>query len=445
MMMSMNIRSYLFWGLALISFGTVFIALSSPKEVVFDEVHFGKFVTAYCCTHERIFDIHPPHAKLLIAGTAYMGGYRGGIGFESIGQKYDDKSPLPLRALPALAGALIPLVLYGILRTFNVSPEFAALGGLFAALDNALTTQSRIIGLDTILLLATFGSIWMFLLWLTKTRTPSHQAALLIGSGLAAGLAAGTKFTGAAALGIIGLVLLLLLIRALWKRADAWKMDAKRIVVAGLTVLASAIVVYVVGWVVHFAVLTEPGPRDVWGELPGGVVQNIINEHKVMFDANYNLTAEHSYSSLWWTWPGMQRTVFYWAGDSGAWIYFWGNPFVWWGAGLLFVAALATYVSDATSQHRQRYLWILLIGYFASYLPFMRIPRALFLYHYLTPLLFSILFAMWWVDAYAPARIKNRIAVGMAALIVVGFIIFLPITYGFDGWQKSIVWFATWR
>jgi dolichyl-phosphate-mannose--protein O-mannosyl transferase len=36
---------------------------------VFDEVTFGKFVQAYCCTGERFFDIHPPHGKLLIAAA----------------------------------------------------------------------------------------------------------------------------------------------------------------------------------------------------------------------------------------------------------------------------------------------------------------------------------------------------------------------------------------
>ena len=55
-----------------------FVALAYPREVIFDEVHFGKFVTAYCCTGERFFDIHPPHAKLLVAGVAWVGGYRGG-------------------------------------------------------------------------------------------------------------------------------------------------------------------------------------------------------------------------------------------------------------------------------------------------------------------------------------------------------------------------------
>ncbi|MBI3421301.1 MAG: phospholipid carrier-dependent glycosyltransferase, partial [Candidatus Sungbacteria bacterium] len=50
------------WLLTTASIGLHFTALDYPRQVVFDEVHFGKFVNAYCCTKERFFDIHPPHA-----------------------------------------------------------------------------------------------------------------------------------------------------------------------------------------------------------------------------------------------------------------------------------------------------------------------------------------------------------------------------------------------
>jgi dolichyl-phosphate-mannose--protein O-mannosyl transferase len=39
---------------------THFSGLAHPREVVFDEATFGNYVSAYCCTGERIFDVHPP-------------------------------------------------------------------------------------------------------------------------------------------------------------------------------------------------------------------------------------------------------------------------------------------------------------------------------------------------------------------------------------------------
>jgi dolichyl-phosphate-mannose--protein O-mannosyl transferase len=65
------------WLLALLGVLTHFTALAYPREVVFDEATMGNFVSAYCCTHERIFDLHPPHGKLLIAAGARLGGYDG--------------------------------------------------------------------------------------------------------------------------------------------------------------------------------------------------------------------------------------------------------------------------------------------------------------------------------------------------------------------------------
>ena len=64
---------------------THFIGLGYPRQVVFDEATFGKYVAAYCCTGERIFDVHPPHGKLLIAAAAKIGGFDGRFSFERIG------------------------------------------------------------------------------------------------------------------------------------------------------------------------------------------------------------------------------------------------------------------------------------------------------------------------------------------------------------------------
>ena len=72
----------------------------------------GNFVSAYCCTGERIFDLHPPHGKLLIAAGARLGGYDGKFTFGQIGKPYGDVPVFALRFVPALAGVLIaPLFL----------------------------------------------------------------------------------------------------------------------------------------------------------------------------------------------------------------------------------------------------------------------------------------------------------------------------------------------
>ena len=67
-------KSFLIIILVVLGLVSRLIFLNHPDSLVFDEVHFGKFVSAYF-TGEYYFDIHPPLGKLLIALGAKLGGY----------------------------------------------------------------------------------------------------------------------------------------------------------------------------------------------------------------------------------------------------------------------------------------------------------------------------------------------------------------------------------
>lgn len=425
--------------LFILGVGLHFGRLGVPREVVFDEVHFGKFVTAYCCTRERFFDIHPPHGKLLIAGTARLFGYNGGFDFDHIGESYGAISPVALRLFPALTGILLPLVFYGFLRCLNVSSSISFFGGLAAALDNAMLVQTRIIALDGLLLLATFGSIALFLSPTSlKLRGVKAWGCYAL-SGVLAGLAAGTKFTGLAALGLLGIF-----------HFSRFRMpDAKFWLRRGLLILVSALVIYIAGWWLHFGLLTQPGPGDVWGVPAGNFWQDTVKLHKTMLSANYNLTATHPDESSWWSWPLMLTSVFYWGGDKGAVIYFLGNPVVWWGAAGLFLIALTSAIRKKIQNPKSNIqnLWIPLVGFFLAMLPLVRVPRALFLYHYLTPLLFSLAFGLVWLDQELGKKRKKIIFSGIV-LLAGGFVLFSPLTYGFHvnlAWLQALWWLPDWR
>src|ERR1051326_619189 len=92
--------------LVVISFGIHFAWFGHPNMTVFDEVHFGKFISAYF-THEYYFDIHPPLGKLMLAGWGWLWGFKPGFSFANIGDVFPDNTYLALRFLPALAGALL--------------------------------------------------------------------------------------------------------------------------------------------------------------------------------------------------------------------------------------------------------------------------------------------------------------------------------------------------
>ncbi|GAB6042470.1 phospholipid carrier-dependent glycosyltransferase [Endothiovibrio diazotrophicus] len=441
-------RAGLFALLLLLGLLTRVGGLSHPDSVVFDEVHFGKFVTAYCCNHQRIFDVHPPHAKLLIAGTAWLGGYRGGVSFEKIGEPYGAVSPLPLRLLPALAGALLAPLLFVLLLQLGASLPAAVFGGLVVVLDNALVVQSRLINLDVPLLLATFGSLS---LWLAAERAAgAGRRWLLWGSGAAAGLAVGCKMTGLAAVGLPAILVGV----AVWR-------ERKRLFAAlgrYLQFVAVAVLVYLAGWWLHFHLLTEPGQADAWGPWTGSFFTDLFKVHRDIFAFNTGLTTQHTDGSRWWSWPWMGTPIYYWVVDKAR-IYLLGNPAVWWGVSLLLLVMVVNLplgrVSALVARGERRHpLWLPLWGFACSYLPFILIGRVMFLYHYLTPLLFSILAVVLWLDEIGwiggEAGWRQRVSFyGVLVIMVAGFVAISPLTYGtvwgsgvgdwlfarFPGWQ----------
>lgn len=430
-------RANHFFGIAAIALLGLLLrvwGLGAVNQVIFDEVHFGKFVSSYCCTHERFFDIHPPVGKLFIAGGAYLAGGTNGFDFDHIGQPYENVSVAFLRMVPALFGALLPIIIIILLRQMGVSWSISFLGGFAIALENALIVESRLIITDSILLAATFGSLACAFA-AGNARKASFAWLLMAGAGILCGIAVGTKFTGLLALGLVGLIALSHAYQSP-RNAAAW---IGRITLAAL----AAALVYLAGWYMHFNLLTEPGTGDVWGVPTGIFWDDVTAVHQQMLSANYNLTADHPYGSKWWTWPFMVRSVFYWQGEGNAFIYLLGNPIVWWGAFLGLCACVMTLLFRA---RQSGWIWIIVLGYFLSYIPLMRVPRVLFLYHYMTPLIFSLLCALWWLDRAVPKKTLVCILFGIA--IAAGFLFISPLTYGLplsSVWQDALFMISSWR
>jgi dolichyl-phosphate-mannose--protein O-mannosyl transferase len=430
--------------LALIALGAVthFAGLGHPRQVVFDEATFGKYVAAYCCTGERIFDVHPPHGKLLIAAAAKAGGFDGRFTFERIGLPYGDTPVHALRLMPALAGiAIAPLFLLLLLELGATFP-IALLGGLMLALDNALLVETRIIVWDGMLVAATLGALVCF--FVSERRS---SLGWRLGAGALAGLAVGCKLTGLAAPGLIAVCLALGL--------GPVRGAAGRRLTRGAAIAAAAAAVYVAGWAAHFWLLTSPGAADGFYPTTGSFLNDLVAAHKAMFRENVNLAATHPDASKPWTWPWMKVVPYFWQGQ-GASIYMLGNPIVWWGTSVAFVSIvvhalilrpLGLGLPAPVSASAQP--WLALLGYAIALVPLLPVGRVLFLYHYFTPLVFSLAFVLLWLDRAGWARpggIRDqpRPYLVVLGLTAAGFLAVAPLTYGvsvgsYDEWLASVV------
>ncbi len=445
-------------------------ALGRPRQVVFDEVYFGQYVTAYCCTGERFFDIHPPHAKLLLAGAAWAGGYRGGQQEWEIGAPYSaGLSVRALRLLPNLAGALVPLLALLVLRQLGASRAAAFLGAAALALDNALLVQTRFLLLDGILLAATLGSLACFL---RASREHGGRRLLWdLAAGALAGLAIGTKLTGLAALGLpflllaaqaAGLPLAPGAPAASEEEAGPGRGTRARAILAALgraaVLLAAAAAVYLLGWAVHFERLPHPGPGDAFTVPSGHFATDLAAANREMLTANLRIRAHHPDAHRWWGWPLLRAPVVFWRGDRSTLqsLQFFGNPVVWWGSGLLLLALGGQALRAGHRARKGRKgqgqaeprllhptLAVPVAGYLISFLPLAAVQRPLFLYHYLTPLTFAVIAGALWLDVRLGAEPRRQRALWVIlGLLAAGFLLVSPVTYGFEapcGLQRDLL------
>lgn len=184
-----------------------FWQIGHPDQVVFDEVHFGKFASYYL-RREYYFDVHPPFAKMLNAFAGYLAGFPGNFDFENIGDKYVPAGVpyVKLRALPAVLGSgIVPLV-YAIMRETGHARAIAILSASFVLFDNAHIAQDRLILLDAALCLFMTLSLYSYIRFY-KERYNAFTLrwwVWMIGTGVSLALTTSCKMVGLMTFSTVG-------------------------------------------------------------------------------------------------------------------------------------------------------------------------------------------------------------------------------------------------
>ncbi|KAJ2237961.1 Protein O-mannosyltransferase 2 [Coemansia sp. RSA 1286] len=190
--------------LTLAALATRLHRISVDNRVVWDETHFGRFATRYI-NGEFYLDVHPPLGKLLLTLVYRTLGYIGDFEFNS-GDTYPSSVPfVAARCVQAFLGALLAPVSVLILQTLHLPAAWAWTAGASVALDNALIGISRIVVLDSMLLLANASSVYAFLCF-KQAQKRRLQLALVLGAAL--GLLCSIKLVGLLTLAVFNAFLI---------------------------------------------------------------------------------------------------------------------------------------------------------------------------------------------------------------------------------------------
>ncbi|KAJ2342523.1 hypothetical protein GGF43_005912, partial [Coemansia sp. RSA 2618] len=236
--------------------------LSVPANVVFDEVHFGKFAGRYL-NGSYFYDLHPPLAKMMFAAAGKLAGYDGVFDFKSIGLDYIAANVpyVGMRLMPALLGAATVPATYATARACGYAVDTAALAALLVCVENGLVTQSRLILLDSPLVFFTVLTLLCWSMFWTAQDRPFSRTwwAWLLATGAMMGCAASCKWVAFFLIPAIGLSTL----NDLWDKVADRSLSPTRwgmhFGARAIALICVPVAVYIGWFYVHFAVLAKTG------------------------------------------------------------------------------------------------------------------------------------------------------------------------------------------
>ena len=487
----------------LLSLALRFWGLERFNTLVFDEVYFAKFGNNYL-THTPFFNAHPPLSQYMIGIGIWIGSHIPFWHDTVNGLTGSMRSPWTYRWLNALTGSFIPLVVAAIAYQLSYRRSFAILAGLFTACDGIFLVESRY-ALSNIYIVI-FGLLGHWFLLLALDNQNRRRSFWLVFAGITFGASVGTKWNGLWFLSGAYLIWIAawvirgmhsfpnskLFFRSLsLKEADGRSQEAEvstyspssQTPLQNLTQLNIFQMLFYLGIIPAFIYSIIWIPHLQLDKTYGfiAVHQQILKFHLHLGGNSPNV---HPYCAAWYKWPLMIRPMAYYyqtaesiteplpvmgpplpaaAGQVIYDVHAMGNPFLWWFG----VAAILFLVGMLVSQLvifwvKEKHFsvpatlsvdtWIalyLVINYAANLLPWVKVTRCVFIYHYMCALVFVFLAIAWFVDQCLRSYYQQLRAVGVTItfIILVAFIFWMPVYLGLPlshNGYKLRMWFNSW-
>ncbi|RYP56519.1 hypothetical protein DL771_011838 [Monosporascus sp. 5C6A] len=288
--------------ITILAFVSRFWGITHPNEVVFDEVHFGKFASYYL-EKTYFFDVHPPLGKLLFALMGWLVGYDGHFHFENIGDSYiANKVPyVAFRAMPALLGALTVSVVFLIMWESAYSLPACIVAAGLVLLDNAHIGQTRLILLDATLVFAMACSLLCYIKFYKLRHEPFSRKwwKWLILTGFALSCDISTKYVGLFAFVTIGSAVVIDLWDLLNVRRPGGALSLQEFgyhfAARAVGLIIIPFLFYLFWFQVHFSILTRSGPGDdfMTPEFQETLSDNVMLANSINIDYYDTITIQH--------------------------------------------------------------------------------------------------------------------------------------------------------
>jgi dolichyl-phosphate-mannose-protein mannosyltransferase len=392
--------------------------LHIPDRYIFDEVYHAITAKLIAANDPRAFEwwhgpiepdtavdwLHPPLAK-----------YTQAFFIKILGS-----SSFSWRISSVLFGVGVIWAIYKLSQELFDDQRISLLAAGLASLDGLLLTQSRIAMND---IHVTFFILLTLISYIKYKKDPQNKKLLI--TGLSAGLAMGSKWSGLLVLLIVWLLELIHWLKKIISKKTNWN----NLVNHGLLMILALGLLPLTMYLVSYGQMFLQGKG--WG--------HFTKLHQQTWWYQTNLEATHQYQSQPWEWFLNLRPVWfyvnYFEGGSIANIYSIGNPafhFVGVIAVISTIYFLVISKLNNQSDKKNKFLNWLLVIYFLIWLPWQISPRIMFYYHY-TPAvpLLSIIIAYWLVKIWffetnSKSNWNKTTVLSIVLSILIFFIIWYP-------------------
>lgn len=458
-------KKYYWLALAAITFVAALLRfwnLGDPQQLVFDEVYFPNYGFAYL-TGGTFFDTHPPLSKYLIAIGIWIHNHLPWVtdaAYDTV--PLEQLSAWSWRWLNALTGTVLCLVVARLSLYLHPSKVLSLVIAAFIATDGTFVVESRY-GLNNIYIVF-FGACAMLFLARAFQKLEQKRSSLIL-CGLFLGFSYSIKWNGlgfslaAWAILIAPPVLFFINKFASDPALDILQHEQARLFSKikvweyGLYLFVLPFVLHVLLWQPHLMMIDQYDFFEMQKQIFG-------------YHSNTVKADEHPYCSNWTSWPLTLRPIGYlFVADNQSAnkaehlftdVHLLGNPILFWLSAAATLALSVVWILNLLRWFRSGkapkgllFQSVVLMGFYANWLPWSLVSRCLFQYHYMAASLFAFLSLAWFVALALCSKILTVRIIGwvVVALLVAGFIFWLPLQLGIPIHPDSFydrMWLKSW-